>query len=246
MIRFLFPCFGGTIIPCFGGPVRGTGIFKIFILTPGKHTTHSRPRSHTRHTAYHAAIRTHSLTPPTPTLTSPPGTRTHLTKQPMRHTPGSPSGSGPTPHGMHSKRSKHAIREGDRSKQKRGGSSNRGGRPSYDVRRILDASPPPKHCLREPAPHRMRHSHAHERSEARHSPRRVVEERDGHTAASIFKIFILTNLLTPVFSHLLRSPFACRDRAARENVRPSRHSASELGHSASFCNQRPAGGKPLH
>ena len=104
----------------------------------------------------------------------------------MRHTPGSPSGSGPTPHGMHSKRSKHAIREGDRSKQKRRGSSNRGGRPSYDVRRIQDASPPPKHCLREPAPHRMRHSHAHERSEARHSPRRVVEERDGHTAASTF------------------------------------------------------------
>jgi hypothetical protein len=100
----------------------------------------------------------------------------------MRHPPRSPTG--PTPHGVHSKRSKHAIREGNRSKRKQGGNRNRGSRPSYDVRRILDASPPPKHCLSEPAPHRMRYSHTDKRSEARHSPRRVVEERDGHAAAS--------------------------------------------------------------
>jgi len=101
----------------------------------------------------------------------------------MWHPPWSPSG--PTPYGMRSKRSKHAIREGYRSERERGrASSSWGSRPSYDICRIVDTSPPTEHSLSKPAAHRMRHGHTDKRSEARRSPRRVVEEWDGHAAAS--------------------------------------------------------------
>ena len=55
-------------------------VFKIFILTPG--TPLTRATSHLHHAT---VAHTHSRTPPTHTLTSPPGTRTRLTKQPMWH-----------------------------------------------------------------------------------------------------------------------------------------------------------------
>ena len=84
-------------------------------------------------------------------------------------------------HHAHSLSTFHTDTRGNRSKRKRGGSRNRGSRPSYDVRRILDASPPPKHCLSEPAPHRMRYSHTDKQRRQASLSRRAAG-RVGHAS----------------------------------------------------------------
>ena len=58
-----------------------------------------------------------------------------------------------------------------------------------NLKRLIRAhcvrAPMPQHGLSEPAPHRVRHSHADERREARHCPRRAVEQRDRHRSACL-------------------------------------------------------------
>ena len=83
-------------------------------------------------------------------------------------------------------RREHAIRERDGSQRERGRGSGRGdsGSIAEDVSGVHNAPPSPEHSLGQPASHRVRYSHADEGSKARRSPRRAIQQRDGHSSAS--------------------------------------------------------------
>ena len=139
----------------------------MLIPTPGSlqnlhthtRTTHETHHAHTKHVP-----NTHTCThsPKPHACNTRPHTHTHganLTKQPNRHC------------SKRGERRSHAIRErdgSDRQRRQRRHSGVRGGTlPGQHVSGVRDAPPMPQHGLSEPAPHRVRNSHADERGEAR-------------------------------------------------------------------------------
>jgi hypothetical protein len=103
-------------------------------------------------------------------------------KQHAREPPRGPGRRISKQDGVRSRSARAAGRDRERGQGERAGARRRA-LPSQHVGGVRNAPPPPQNGLSEPAPHRVCHSHADIRGEARHCPRRAVEQRDRHTTS---------------------------------------------------------------